>query len=282
MLKISIPLLPKTTTMQKIYSLLIALLFSSLTFGQICSPVSNLILFSNYDGGTLNINLNAPMGPGIKIGVCTYEGVNIVVGGTGASSVTAVAYAGYNGTGTTCSGSVINTNITGTPVGCVNTITLYPPATLTNSNGNPNLVCAYSCDNTTYQGGCNTVDQVEAYFLNYFPGSSIYMHKVQYGCWTGTQNVASGGNCCASPTGITTINIDPFIVYPNPAENVLNITALNGFTNSSFQLYGVDGKLVKSKTTLSETIDISSLEAGIYFIEVSDGTSVFRKRFVKN
>ena len=65
--------------MKKIYSSFVALLFSSFAFAQICSPVANLILFSNYDGGTLNINLNAPMGPGIKIGVCTYEGVNIVV-----------------------------------------------------------------------------------------------------------------------------------------------------------------------------------------------------------
>lgn len=268
--------------MKKIYSLLVALLFSSFAFAQICNPTANLILFSNYDGGTLNINLNAPMGPGIKIGVCTYEGVNIVIGGIGASSVTAVAYAGYNGTGTTCSGSVINTNITGTPGGCVNTITITPSATLSNPFGNPNLVCAYSCDNGTYQGGCNTVDQVEDYFLNYFPGSTLFMHKTQYSCWTGTQNVASGGNCCPTTTGVTTIDIEPFMIYPNPAENVLNITSLIGFNNSTFQLFSVDGKIVKNKTALSETIDISSLEAGIYFIEVSDGTFISRKRFVKN
>lgn len=267
--------------MKKIYSTFAALLFSSFAFAQICSPVANLILFSNYDGGTLNINLNAPMGPGIQIGVCTYEGVNIVVGGIGASSVTAVAYAGYNGIGTSC-GPTINTNITGTPVGCVNTITFAPAATLTNSNGNPNLICAYSCDNTTYQGGCNTVDQVEAYFLNFFPGSTLYMHKVQYGCWTGTHNVASGGNCCPMTTGVTTIDIEPFMIYPNPAENILNVAALNNFVNSSFQLFSIEGKLVKGKTALSETVDISALEAGIYFIEVSDGIYISRKRFVKN
>ena len=71
------------------------------------------------------------------------------------------------------------------------------------------------------------------------------------------------------------------MIYPNPAENILNVSALNGFNNSSFQLFSVDGKLVKEKSVLSETIDISVLDAGIYFIEVSDGTSVSRKRFVK-
>lgn len=263
------------------YSLLAALLFSTLGFAQICNPTANLILFSNYDGGTLNINLNAPMGPGIKIGVCTYEGVNIVVSGIGAPSVSAVAYAGFNASNAHC-GSVINTNITGTPGTSVNTITITPPVTFANPNGNGTMVCAYSCDNNTNQGGCNTVDQVEAYFLNFFPGSTIYSHTVQYGCWTGTQNVASGGNCCASPTGITTIDIEPFMIYPNPAENVLNVKALNSFANSTFQLFSMEGKLVRSKTNLSETIDISALEAGVYFIEASDGYYTTRKKFVKN
>jgi hypothetical protein len=268
--------------MKKIYSLSCTLLFASFLSAQtICSPVSNLILFSNYDGGTLNINLNAPMGPGIKIGVCTYEGTNIVISGIGAPNVSAVTYAGFNASNAHC-GSVINTNITGTPGGCVNTILFAPAVTYANPNGNGSMVCAYSCNNNVNQGGCNTADQVEAFFLNHFPGSSIYMHKTQYGCWTGTQDVSNGGTCCASPTGVTTIDIEPFMIYPNPAENVLNITALGGIANSSFQLFSVDGKLVKGKTTLSESVDISGLEAGIYFIEVSDGSYITRKRFVKN
>lgn len=92
---------------------------------------------------------------------------------------------------------------------------------------------------------CNTVDQVEAYFLNFFPGSTLFMHQVQYGCWTTTQNVASGGNCCPLATGVTTIDIEPFMIYPNPAENILNLAALNKLVNSSFQLFSIDGKLVK-------------------------------------
>ena len=268
--------------MKKIYSAFFALFFVATSVGQtaICNPTASLILFSNYDGGTLNINLDAPMS-NIKIGVVSYEGVNINITGIGASAVTSVAYAGYNGNNPNC-GSIINTNITGTPGSSVNTITIYPPATLSNPFGNPNIICAYTCSTTTNQGGCNTVDQVEDYFLDFFPGSNIFMHKVQYACWTGTQNVSNGGTCCATPTGVTNINIEPFVVYPNPAENILNVAALNNFVNSSFQLFSVDGKLVKKKTVLSETIDISTLEAGIYFIEVSDGTYISRKRFVKN
>src|ERR1043165_6550743 len=266
--------------MKKLYSVFAMCAFIGASFAQICNPTGNLIIFSNYDGGTLNINLNAPMS-NIKIGVCTYEGVNINISGIGASAVTAVAYAGFNGTGTSC-GPMINTNITGTPGSSVNTITLYPPATLSNTFGNPNIICAYSCDNGSYQGGCNTVDQVEAYFLNYFPGSTLFSHRVQYGCWTGTQNVASGGNCCPLATGVTNIDLDAFLLYPNPSENELHIAALNGFSNASFQLYSVEGKLLRGKSALTETIDISGLESGIYFIELSDGAYLSRKKFVKN
>ncbi len=266
--------------MKKLYALVASLLFASASSAQICNPTGNLILFSNYDGGVLNINLNAPMGPGIKIGVCTYEGVTINISGIGASSVSAVAYAGFNANNAHC-GSIINTSITGTPGTSVNTITFAPPATLSNPNGNGSIICATSCNTTSSAGGCNTLDQVEDYFLTFFPGSTIFSHTVQYGCWSGTQNVASGGTCCLLATGVTTINIESFNIFPNPAENVLNITALNNFKGASFRLFSVEGKLLRDKAQLSETVDISALESGIYFIEFSDGTYVTRNKFVK-
>ncbi|MFL5764832.1 MAG: T9SS type A sorting domain-containing protein [Bacteroidia bacterium] len=266
--------------MKKLYSATLALAFSVVSYAQICNPTGNLILFSNYDGGVLNINLDAPMS-NIKIGVCSYEGVTINISGIGASAVTGVAYAGYNASNAHC-GSVINTSITGAPGSATTTITLNPPSPLANPNGNGTIDCAYSCSTTTNQGGCNTIDQVEAYFLNFFPGSTIFSHKVQYGCWTATQNVSAGGTCCSVATGITNIEIEGFILSPNPAQNELHIAALNGYNTATFRVFSIDGKLVKGKTALTETIDLSAFETGTYIIELTDGDYVTHKRFVKN
>jgi hypothetical protein len=270
--------------MKKIYASFIALLFTSFAFAQtICNPTGNLLIFSNYDGGTLNINLDAPMS-NIKIGVLSYEGVNINISGIGASAVTAVAYVGFNANNAHC-GSVINTNITGTPGGSVNTITFAPPASFSNPNGNPNMICAYSCSTTTNQGGCNTVDQVEDYFMDLFPGSTIFMHKVQYGCWSGTQNVSNGGTCCSLTTGISNSDEEKSIsVFPNPATNNLTLSFTTAVNKATIRILNVAGQIIKEINSVSGNnvmIDVATFPAGVYFVETTNEGAVTHTRFIK-
>jgi hypothetical protein len=167
---------------------------SGITAQPICNTAGNLMIFSNYDGGTLTVNCDQNI-TNLKIGVCSYEGVMINLTGPFVGNVTGVCYAGYNGANVHCTYS-INTSINGAPPSATTAIIIQPVATLTNSNGYGNIICAYSCNNGSSQGGCNTVDQVENYFLSYFSGSALLAHKVQYGCWTGTQSLSVGGTCC--------------------------------------------------------------------------------------
>ena len=171
------------------------LLCVSLLRGQVCNSSGNLIIYTNYDGGPLTINVNQNIS-NLKIGICSYEACDIFITETFSSNVTEVRYAGYNGANNnSCSGSIPTTTITG--AGTASTSIVFAPAsTISNPNGYGSIICGYSCNNSTSQGGCNTVDQIEAYFLNYFSGSNLYAHRVQYGCWTGTQSVSAGGNCC--------------------------------------------------------------------------------------
>src|SRR5262245_13069015 len=135
------------------------------TFCQsICNPSGNVVLFSNYDGGVLNINVDMNT-PNLKIGVVSYEMVTINLTGPFVTNVTAVQFAGY--TTTThhhCSNSPAFTSITGAPAG-TDTIVFMPPSPLFNSHGYSIIICNTSCDTSTSQGGCNTADQVAAYFL---------------------------------------------------------------------------------------------------------------------
>jgi hypothetical protein len=266
--------------MKKIYLFFVAILFSSIAFSQIvvCNPTGNLMLFTNYDGGNLNINVDVNI-PNLKIGVVAYEGTAITISGIFANNVTAVSYAGYNGANAHC-GSLINTSISGTSGASVNSLSLIPAATLTNLNGWPQIICGYSCSTTTNQGGCNTVDQIEAYFLSQFPGSVLRAHKVQYGCWTGIQAISDGGTCCGLTTGIVSLSADMQLkIYPNPATNNLFIESSEKIKSiKCFNNLGQSFDLIN----LSGGVDISALSNGMYFLNiVTEGDKKIMKNFVK-
>jgi len=162
---------------------------------QICTPGSNVVLFTNYDGGILNINVDVNI-PNLRIGIVSYEAVQINFSGPFVNNITEVRYAGFNSSNNNCGQLISTTTFSGLPGSAVTSITFAPPAPVSDPNGNNSIICAYSCNASSNQGGCNTVDQVVAYFYQIFNVNSLYSHTIQYGCWTGTQNISAGGNCC--------------------------------------------------------------------------------------
>src|SRR4051812_48308346 len=121
--------------MKKIYTLLFFLSVHVSLFAQnVCDSSANVILYSNYDGGVLNINCDVNI-PNIKIGVVSYEMVTVNLTGPYVNNVTEVRFAGYTTTPNHhCNNSPAVTSITGAPAG-TDTIVFMPPSPLTNSNG---------------------------------------------------------------------------------------------------------------------------------------------------
>jgi len=77
-------------------------------------------------------------------------------------------------------------------------------------------------------------------------------------------------------TGIDDIKNDDMVVYPNPAEDFIQVTGLS--ENVSFSIVNSLGQLVKSSSAYNgETINVSGLPSGIYFFCASEKT----KRFIK-
>jgi len=197
-----------------------------------CKLNGNVIIYSNYDGGYLNINVDQDI-PNLKIGITTYEDCEINISGTYASDVTEVIYAGYQGDNQNCNPSPTTTSVIGVPANIV-TLLLYPTATWTNAYGYPFIICNYQCDSASYQGGCNTPDQISHYYLTQF-GGLLYYHFTQYNCWQGTYNVSDGGNCCIGE------NIIPpqYSVIADFIASADTACAEEGivFTNNSFNSY---------------------------------------------
>lgn len=197
-----------------------------------CKENGNVIIYSNYDGGYLNINIDEDI-PNLKIGITTYEDCEITISGTYVSNVEQVIYAGYQGDNQHCNPSPLTTSVIGVPANIV-TILQYPTATWSNGYGYPYIICNYQCDSASYQGGCNTPDQIAHYFLTEF-GGLLYYHFTQYGCWSGTYNVSAGGNCCigedlVQPQFSITANFSASTDTLCPKEGVF-------FQNSSVNTY---------------------------------------------
>lgn len=72
-----------------------------------------------------------------------------------------------------------------------------------------------------------------------------------------------------------------FSMYPNPANNVLNISAKGTIQNAD--IYNVLGSKVRSYTVnkSSETLDVSNLSSGIYLVKYSVDGKVGTAKFVK-
>ncbi len=89
-----------------------------------------------------------------------------------------------------------------------------------------------------------------------------------------------------SATGVHEVIADDknVSIYPNPASDQLFISfAEAGYKNESWQyeLISTDGRIVQSGNITNNSIDISNVNAGMYFIKGKSETKIFYKRIVK-
>ncbi|MEI6852317.1 MAG: T9SS type A sorting domain-containing protein [Bacteroidota bacterium] len=68
-------------------------------------------------------------------------------------------------------------------------------------------------------------------------------------------------------------------IYPNPAKTNLYINGLS--TSAIVEVYNISGKLLLLKPLYDQTIDISSLETGLYFIKFTTKEGCVVRKFVK-
>ena len=72
-------------------------------------------------------------------------------------------------------------------------------------------------------------------------------------------------------------------VYPNPVRDVLNmeLPGSDG-ANWTLRLYNAVGNLVLSRTVVAgESVNVSSLASGVYFLQLSNGDEVLRAKVIK-
>jgi gliding motility-associated-like protein len=230
--------------MKTLILLFLTLLPWQLLSQPICNAAGNLAVFSNYDGGILTINVDQNI-PNLKIGICTYEPVQVTITGPFVSNVTQVIYAGFNSAqnNNNCGQGNFPTSITGVPssIVTINPAQNPPQVGYTPAHGNGSgpwgggmIGAAGLCDTNTNAGGGNTPDEIVFYFEDQ-TGGELYFHHTQYNCWLNqTLSLSGGGTCCIQPSTPTIAGCDPngnVIVYSNYEGGVLNINVDQNIPN---------------------------------------------------
>jgi len=81
-------------------------------------------------------------------------------------------------------------------------------------------------------------------------------------------------------TDIESSVADRFMLYPNPAKDVINISGI--LTRTTASIYDINGKLVISKeiSSTESEISVTGLTSGMYVIKLQEDNQVYVKRFV--
>ena len=74
-----------------------------------------------------------------------------------------------------------------------------------------------------------------------------------------------------------------FSIYPNPVSDVVNFRFDNGLQIEQAKIYAIDGSLVKTsseKQLSANSVNVSELMSGVYFIQLKSGKSTIAKKLI--
>ena len=80
---------------------------------------------------------------------------------------------------------------------------------------------------------------------------------------------------------IDDFNHDQFSIYPNPAQNVINIESKDNLNIESVKIVDLSGKLIIEKTQNTNQVDIVNLSNGVYIVEVASEGRIYKKKLIK-
>ena len=115
--------------------------------------------------------------------------------------------------------------------------------------------------------------------LSEFAGKNMYIGFLHYECSGATANGIRIDNVELMNTESVAENAVSFNIYPNPVENQLVISSEENIETIS--IYALNGVMVYSGEYNAEGVDVSDLNAGVYFVNVKTESYDVTRRIVK-
>jgi len=93
------------------------------------------------------------------------------------------------------------------------------------------------------------------------------------------------GLVCETKSGLNTISESTISIYPNPANEIINVNSNFAVDEYSIEIIDITGRSISqipySANNSNLQIDISTLTKGLYFIKLNNGNSIYTARFSK-
>jgi ASPIC/UnbV protein/type IX secretion system substrate protein/VCBS repeat protein len=87
----------------------------------------------------------------------------------------------------------------------------------------------------------------------------------------------------AFPLTVTEAESDAFVIYPNPANDIINIKSKSNAAIIKAEIFDLTGKLILKKESVNNTIPVSTLSSGTYIMKVLDVNGrQYTHKFVKS
>jgi hypothetical protein len=86
-------------------------------------------------------------------------------------------------------------------------------------------------------------------------------------------NVTFTGNL--STSGIFSPKAEKIAVYPTVATNIITV---EGFENADYSIFNKSGQLVKQGKLTTDAINVSTLNTGLYFLNINGNSAIFIKQ----
>lgn len=81
-------------------------------------------------------------------------------------------------------------------------------------------------------------------------------------------------------TGVDLIGDDSFTIFPNPTDGLLNLSCKDQI--KQIRIFDIHGRIVKQDINIERQIDVSNLDAGLYFVQATINNRLVSNRFIKN
>jgi len=91
--------------------------------------------------------------------------------------------------------------------------------------------------------------------------------------------VLRGGTVSTTPSKVEDWNFD---TYPNPVDTYIYIDIPQQIQVDKIQVYDNQGRIVKESLTFSNTLNISDIPKGIYYLKLETNKGARFKKVVKN
>ena|SRR5690554_275100 len=130
--------------------------------------------------------------------------------------------------------------------------------------------------------GDNTVDNVEKVEVDNAVGTYTIQVTHKGTLSGGSQNyslIVSGFD--QAPLSNETFKEDNLFIYPNPTSDMLYFDITGDISLEKIEIYDTIGKKVLSSQINNNSVDVSQLTAGVYFVKIYSGENQITKKIIK-